>query len=102
MAAQEVLQAGVEEEAQKDLPRVAEHHDECHQGPARATDHQLAEVTPVTLRLFGGECAQTQIGLRLPAWPMAGNDSTEAALAAAITAFPHHAVQTAGGQRGEF
>jgi hypothetical protein len=39
MTAQEVLHVGVEEEAQKDLPREAEYHDESHQGAARATDH---------------------------------------------------------------
>ena len=33
---QEVLHAGIEEEAQKNLARVAQHHDEGHQGTARA------------------------------------------------------------------
>jgi len=32
---------------------------------------------------------------------MAGNDSAEAALAAALAAFPNHGVQAAGGQRRE-
>ena len=39
MAAQKVLHAGIEEEAQEDLPREAEHHDKGHQGPARPPDH---------------------------------------------------------------
>jgi hypothetical protein len=47
MAAQEVLHAGVEEEAQKDLPREAEHHDEGHQRTPRPADRHVAEVTPL-------------------------------------------------------
>jgi hypothetical protein len=90
MAAQEVLHAGVEEEAQKDLPREAEYHDECHQGAPRPTNHQMAEVSPVALRLFTRQGAQTKIGLRLRTWPMAGNDSAEAAFAAAIGATAPH------------
>jgi hypothetical protein len=102
MAAQEVLHAGVKEEAQKDVPREAEYHDECHQGASRPTNHQMAEVSPVALRLFTRQRTQTKIGLRLRTWPMAGNDGAEAAFAAAIAAFPRHSVQTTGGQRREF
>jgi hypothetical protein len=32
MAAQEVLHAGIEEEAQEDVARITQHHDEGHQG----------------------------------------------------------------------
>ena len=101
MAAQEVFHAGVEEEVLKDVPREAEHHDEGHQGTARAANHQMAKVSPVALRLFTGQCAQAQVGFRLRARPMTGNDGAEAAFAAAIAAFPHHGVQAAGGQRRE-
>ena len=38
MAAKEALHAGVQEEAQKDLARVAQHHDERHQRPPRLAD----------------------------------------------------------------
>ena len=37
---QEVLHAGIKEEAQKNLARVAQHHDEGHQGTARAAYHR--------------------------------------------------------------
>ena len=58
MAAQEALQARIEEEAQEDPARVAQHHDEGHQWPAGATDGEMAEVTPVDLALLGGQGAQ--------------------------------------------
>jgi hypothetical protein len=61
----------------------------------------MAEVGPVTLRLFTGQCAQAQIGLRCRTWPMAGNDGAETTWPAAIAAFPDHGVQAAGGQRRE-
>jgi hypothetical protein len=53
------------------------------------------------LRLFAGQRAQAQIGLRLRARPMAGDDVAEVARAAAIAALAHHGVQAAGGQRRE-
>jgi hypothetical protein len=101
MAAQEVLHAGVEEEAQKDVPREAEHYDEGHQGTARPANHQMTEVGPVALRLFPGQRAQAQIGLRCRTWPMAGDDGAETTWPAAIAAFANHRVQAAGGQRRE-
>ena len=52
MAAQEVLHPGIREEAQEDLPRVAEHHDERHQRAARPADGEMAEMPPVHLRLL--------------------------------------------------
>src|SRR6202163_2270724 len=42
MAAQEVLHAGIEEEAQEDLARIAQHHDEGHQRTACAADREMA------------------------------------------------------------
>ena len=50
VATQEVLH-GVREEAQKDLARVAEHHDERHQRTPRAPDLEMAEMPPIDLPL---------------------------------------------------
>jgi len=58
VAAQETLHPGVEKEAQKDLARVTEHHDECHQRTARTADLQVAEVPPVHLCLFTRQAAR--------------------------------------------
>ncbi len=102
MAAQEVLHPGVEEEAQKDLARVAEHHDERHQRTAGAADLQMAEMAPVDLRLFAGQAAQPQIRLRRAAWAMLGDEVAEVIRTAAIAALVRHREQAAGGQRREF
>ena len=40
MSAQEIFHASVQEEAQINRPRIAQHHDEGQQWPARAADHQ--------------------------------------------------------------
>jgi hypothetical protein len=101
MAAQEVLQARIQEEAEENLARVAQHHDERHQRPARPADRQMAEVSPIDLALFAGQAAQAQIGLGLRAGPVTGDDMAEVAGAAAVAALPDHGVQTAGGQRRE-
>ena len=56
MAAQEGLHAGIEEKAQEDLARIAQHHDEGHQRTAGATNREMAEVPPSPLgpaRLIG-------------------------------------------------
>ena len=45
MAAQKALHPGVPKEAEKNPPRVAEHHDEGHQRSPRAADLKMAEVT---------------------------------------------------------
>src|ERR1700735_5837669 len=84
MATQEILRAGVEKEAQEYLAREAEHQDKGHQGATRAANHQMAEVGPVALRLLPGQRAQAQIGLCWRTWPMAGDDGSEAALAAPV------------------
>ena len=101
MAAQEVLHPGIEEEAQEDLPRVAEHHDEGHQRTPRAADLEMAEVAPVDLGLLARQGAQTQIGFGLRTRPMAGDEVAEVIGAAAIAAFAHHRIQAAGRQRRE-
>ena len=90
MAAQEVLHPGVEEEAQEDLARVAQHHDERHQRTPRAADLEMAEMSPVDLCLLAGQAAQTQIGLGLRTRPMAGDEMAEVIGAAAIAALAHH------------
>jgi hypothetical protein len=52
VAADEARHVGAEGEAEKDLARVAEHHDEAHQRARGAADLKLAEVPPVDLRLL--------------------------------------------------
>jgi hypothetical protein len=52
MAAQEVLHSGIEEEAQEDVARIAQHHDKGHQRTAGAADHEMTEVRPVDLGLL--------------------------------------------------
>ena len=61
VAAQEVLHPGVREEAQEDLARVAQHHDERHQRTPCPADLEMAEMSPVHLRLLAGQAAQPQI-----------------------------------------
>jgi hypothetical protein len=102
IAAQEVLHAGVEEEAQEDLSRVAQHHDEGHQRPPRTADVEMAEMRPIHLRLLAGERAQAQIGLGFGPRPMTGDEMAEMIRSTAIAALAHHDVEAAGGQPGEF
>jgi hypothetical protein len=52
VTAQKILHPGIREEAQKNLPRVAQHHDERHQLASRAADLETTEMSPVYLRLF--------------------------------------------------
>lgn len=61
MTAQEILHAGIEKEAQKDLSRPRQHHHESHQRPPGAADLEMAKVTPVRLALFTGQRAQPQV-----------------------------------------
>ena len=102
MPAQKVLHPGVEVEPEKNLPRVAEHHDERHQRTAGATDLQMAKMAPVHLRLFAGQAAQAQIRLRRTAWAMLGDKMAEVIRTAAIAALVRHREQAAGGQCREF
>ena len=90
VAAQEVLHPGVREEAQEDLPRMAQHHDERHQRAACPADLEMAEMSPVHLRLFARQATQPQIRLGLRARPMAGDQVAEVIGAAAIAALAHH------------
>ena len=101
MAAQEVLHTSIEEEAQEDLARVAQHHDKRHQRTACPADLEMSEVTPVDLCLFAGQRAQTQIGLGLRTRPVTGDQMAEVIGAAAIAALRAPCVQPAGGQRRE-
>src|ERR1700730_6337541 len=87
VAAQEVLDRCIEEETQKDLPRVAEHHDEGHQWPRCTADRVLAEVSPIDLALLAGQGGQAQISFGLGTGSVAGNDVAKMIGAAGIAAF---------------
>jgi hypothetical protein len=101
VSAQEVLHAGIEEEAQEDLARVAQHHDERHQRAPRPADFEMSEVSPVDLCLFTGQAAQTEIRLGFRTRSVAGDQVAEVIGATAIAAFVSHDIQPAGGQRRE-
>ena len=101
VATQEVLHPGVGEEAQEDLARVAEHHDERHQWTPRAADLEMAKMSPIDLPLLAGQAAQTQIGFGFWTRPMAGDEMAEVIGAAAIAALAHHHIQPACRQRRE-
>ena len=101
MAAQEAVHARVEEEAQEDAPRVAQHHDEGHQRAARPADVQVAEVGPVDLRLLAGQRAQAQVRLGGRPRAQAGDDVAKVLAAAAVAALADHGVQPCGGERRE-
>src|SRR4029077_19038402 len=58
VATQEVPHPGVQEEAQEDLPRMAQHHDERHQWTPRPADLEMAEMSPVHLCLFAGQATK--------------------------------------------
>lgn len=101
VAAQERLHPRIEEEAQEDAARVAEHDHERHQRPACLADGQMTKVPPIDLPLFAGQRSQALIGLGLRARPVAGDDVAEVTGAAAIAALAHHVEQSAGGQPRE-
>ena len=101
MAAQEALQACIEEEAEIDLAREARDHDEGHQRAAGASDGELTKMPPVDLPLLSGQGAQAQVGFGLRARAMAGDDMAKMIGAAAVAAFADHHEQPAGGQGGE-
>ena len=63
---------------------------------------QLAEVSPVDLRLLAGQRAQAQVGLGRRARADAGDERRGSARAARVAALGHHRVQPAGGERGDF
>ena len=101
VAAQEALHARVKEETQEDLARPRQHHDEAHEGAARAADLQMPEVRPVDLGLLPRQRAQAQIGLGSPARAVARDEVAEVVRAPAIAALTHHGVQPRGRERGE-
>jgi hypothetical protein len=101
VATQEVLHPGIQEEAQEDLARVAQHHDERHQRAARPADLEVPTMSPVDWGLFTGQRAQTEIRLGFRPRPVAGDQVAEVIRAAAITAPIRHDIQAAGGQRRE-
>src|SRR5262249_24396527 len=101
VTAQEVLERGVEGETQEDLPRIAEHHDEGHQGSDRSADRVLAEVSPIDLPLLTGQGAQAQIGLRLGTWTVTRDHVAEVVGPTRIAALAHHGVEAAGGEGRE-
>lgn len=86
VAAQEVLHPGVEVKAQKDLARVAEHHDERHQRTVRTADLQRTEMPPVHLTLFTRQAAQAQECFRRAAGAMLGDDMAEVVGATSVAA----------------
>ncbi len=101
MAPQEAVHAGVQAEAQEDAPGIAQHHHEGHQRALGAADLQMAEVTPVHLRLLAGQRAQAQVGLGRWAWTVASHEVAEVVGPAGVASAAHHGVQAAGGERGE-
>ena len=96
--AQEVLHACVEEKAQEDLARVAQHHDERHQRTSGPADLEVPEVAPIDLGFLTRQTTQTQVGLGLAARPMAGDEVTEVVRPTLVAAFADHRVEPAGGQ----
>ena len=92
MAAQEGVHAGVEEEAQEDLARLAQHHDKGHQRTPRAADLQMTEVAPVHLRLLSGQRAQAQVGLGAGARPHGRHEVAEVRGRAHVAPLDHHGV----------
>ena len=98
MTAQEVLHARIEKEAQKNLARVAQDHDESHQRTARAADGEMAEMPPINLGLLARQGAQAQVSLRRGARPMACNEVAEVIGTSAVTTLAHHRIEPAGGE----
>src|SRR5712692_8617554 len=64
-------------------------------------DREMAEVSPVDLRLLAGERAQPQIGLGLAARSQTRDEMAEVVGAATIAALMRHDVEPAGGERRE-
>ena len=102
MSAQEAFQACIEEEAQEDPARVAQHHDEGHQRPAGVPNGEMTEVPPVNLPLLAWKTAQAQIGFGRPPRTVTGDEVAEVIAASSIAALAHHGVQAAGRERREF
>src|SRR6476620_2851488 len=101
VATQEVLHPCVEEEAQEDLARVAEHHDERHQWTPRAADLEMAKMSPIDLPLLAGQAAQAQIGFGFWTRPTAGDEMAEVIGTPPVASLAHHHIQAACRQRRE-
>ena len=54
VCSQEVRHTRIEKEAEKDLARIGEHHDEAHEFSPGAAYLKGSEVCPVALHLFAG------------------------------------------------
>ena len=102
MTAQEVVHRRAEIEAQEDLPRVGQHHDERHQWAHRAADGDGAEMSPVGLRLLTWQGAQTQVRFARSPRPHLRHDGAEMIGGTGIAALFHHLVQPARAQRRIF
>ena len=100
MASQEAVHPSIEEEAQEDHARVAEHHDKGHQRTPGAADLKMAEVAPVHLRVLARQRAQAQVGLDRWARAQPGRHGAEVRGAAHKNAFADHGVQPRRGERG--
>ena len=57
MTADEVVNRGAQIEAQEQMARVGKHHHERHQGTHGAAHSELAEMSPVHLRLLARQRA---------------------------------------------
>ena len=101
MAADEVGQRGVEEEAYEGVAGVAQHQDERHQGALGACDGELAEVGPVDLCLLAGQGAQAQIRFGRPARAHRSDAVAEVVGSAGVATRLDHLEQPGGGERGE-
>ena len=99
MAAQEVVHALIEIEAQEDLPAEAQHHDEGHQRALGAPDLHVAEVPPVDLALLARQRLQAQIGLGRAARSQLRDMGAELTGATGITACLCHPEQACGTER---
>ncbi|MGF6292836.1 hypothetical protein QFZ98_004697 [Paraburkholderia youngii] len=95
-ARQEAIHAGIKEEAQIDLPRPRQHHDEGHQWPARASDLQVIEMGPVNLALLSGQGAQPQISLWRRTRTVYRDQVAEMMRVATVAALGDHRIQPAG------
>ena len=98
MAAQEIVHALIQIEAQKKLAAEAQHHDEGHQRAFGATDREIAEVTPVDLTLFTWQRLQAQVGLGWPTRSQLRDMGAKLTGAAGVAARLGHTEQARGTQ----
>lgn len=98
VAAQEVFHAGIKKEAQIDVARVGQHHDEGHQRAASLADFDVTKMRPVDLALLARQGAQTQERFRSLARTVERDHMPEVGGRALVAALLHHPVQAAGGQ----